>query len=104
MAGAPPLPGYYASQNLQQQQQTHEQQMQRHQQAVAAAQQKHAAASLRHAMATNPAMATAENAARLRQLEVSCRALCSRGRDQEERGLDVAFASRHRFKTRREKT
>ena len=45
--------------------------MQRHQQAVAAAQQKHAAASLRHAMSTNPAMATAENAARLRQLEVS---------------------------------
>ena len=45
--------------------------MQRHQQAVAAAQQKHAAASLRHAMSSNPAMATAENAARLRQLEVS---------------------------------
>lgn len=44
--------------------------MQQHQQAVAAAQQKHAAASLRHAMSTNPAMATAENAARLRQLEV----------------------------------
>lgn len=46
-------------------------QQQQHQQAVAAAQQKHAAASLRHAMSTNPAMATAENATRLRQLDVS---------------------------------